>query len=77
MGREGLAKGFDLSLRMELYAHRVWRACTCGAVINEHSPVAATGTAWERTPWHATQRAAWSPRRRCCYPSFQGPPAID
>jgi hypothetical protein len=19
----------------------------------------ATGTAWERTPWHATQRAAW------------------
>jgi len=23
----------------------------------EHSP--ATGTGWERTPWHATQRAAW------------------
>jgi hypothetical protein len=20
----------------------------------------ATGTAWERTPWHATQRAAWA-----------------
>ena len=20
---------------------------------------AATGTAWERTPWHATQQAAW------------------
>jgi len=19
----------------------------------------ATGTAWERTPWHATQRVAW------------------
>jgi hypothetical protein len=19
----------------------------------------ATGTGWERTPWHATQRAAW------------------
>jgi len=65
MGREGLAKSFDLSLRMELYAHRVWRACTCGAVINEHSPVAATGTAWERTPWHATQRAAWE--------TFSGP----
>ena len=25
----------------------------------EHSPVAATGTAWERTPWQATQWAAW------------------
>jgi hypothetical protein len=25
----------------------------------EHSPTSATGTAWERTPWGATQRAAW------------------
>jgi hypothetical protein len=25
----------------------------------EHSPTSATGSAWERTPWHATQRAAW------------------
>ena len=25
----------------------------------EHSPTSATGTAWERTPWHAVQRAAW------------------
>jgi hypothetical protein len=25
----------------------------------EHSPTSATGTAWERTPWHAAQRAAW------------------
>ncbi len=24
----------------------------------EHSPMSATGTAWERTPWHAVQRAA-------------------
>jgi hypothetical protein len=24
----------------------------------EHSPTSATGTAWERTPGHATQRAA-------------------
>src|SRR5262252_2210014 len=24
-----------------------------------HSPTSATDTAWERTPWHATQRAAW------------------
>jgi len=25
----------------------------------EHSPTSATGTGWEQTPWHATQRAAW------------------
>ena len=25
----------------------------------EHSPTSATGTGWGRTPWHATQRAAW------------------
>jgi len=25
----------------------------------EHSPTSATGTGWERTPSHATQRAAW------------------
>jgi hypothetical protein len=25
----------------------------------EHWPTSATGTGWERTPWHATQRAAW------------------
>ena len=25
----------------------------------EHSPTNATGTGWERTPWHATRRAAW------------------
>jgi hypothetical protein len=25
----------------------------------EHPPTSATGTGWERTPWHATQRAAW------------------
>jgi hypothetical protein len=25
----------------------------------EHSPTSATGTAWKRTPWRATQRAAW------------------
>ena len=22
-------------------------------------PTSATGTAWERTPWYAVQRAAW------------------
>jgi hypothetical protein len=25
----------------------------------ERSPTSATGTGWERMPWHATQRAAW------------------
>ena len=25
----------------------------------EHSPVSAIGTSWEKTPWHAVQRAAW------------------
>ena len=25
----------------------------------EHSPTSATGTSWERSPWHTTQRAAW------------------
>jgi len=30
----------------------------------EHSPTSATGTGWERTPWHATQRAAWEALRQ-------------
>ena len=25
----------------------------------ERSPTSAMGTAWEPTPWHATQRTAW------------------
>ena len=29
-----------------------------------HSPTSATGTGWERTPWHATQRAAWEALRQ-------------
>src|SRR5262249_20216225 len=29
----------------------------------EHSPMSATGTGWERTPWHATQQAAWDALR--------------
>jgi hypothetical protein len=31
----------------------------------EHSPTSATGTGWERTPWRATQRAAWEARGLC------------
>jgi hypothetical protein len=49
-------QGFDLQLT--LYDERGWRA-TFYTIGMEHSPTSATGTAWERTPWHATQRAAW------------------
>jgi hypothetical protein len=38
-------EGYDLQLTQ--YDDRGWRA-----------PTSATGTGWERTPWHATQRAA-------------------
>jgi hypothetical protein len=30
----------------------------------KHSPTSATGTGWERTPWRATQRAAWEALRK-------------
>jgi hypothetical protein len=49
-------QGFDLQLTQ--YDERGWRATFYTAGM-EHSPTSATGTAWERTPWHATQRAAW------------------
>ena len=49
-------RGFDLQLTR--YDERGWRA-TLYATGMEHSPTSATGTGWERTPWHATQRAAW------------------
>src|SRR5262249_6868062 len=40
-----------------------WRA-TFYTTGMEHSPTSATGTAWEPTPWHATQRAAWEALHR-------------
>ena len=40
------------------YDDRGWRV-TFYTTRMEHSPSSATGTGWERTPWHATQRAAW------------------
>jgi hypothetical protein len=43
----------------------------------EHSATSATGTGWERTPWHATQRAAWEALRgptRMARQVTQGPP---
>jgi hypothetical protein len=53
----GMARqGFDLQLPR--YDKKGWRA-TFYTTGMEHSPTNATGTAWERTPWHATQRAAW------------------
>jgi hypothetical protein len=49
-------QGFDLQFTR--YDERGWRA-TFYVTGMEHSPTSATGTGWERTPWHATQRAAW------------------
>gem|GEM_PF-3188254 len=42
---------------------RGWRA-TFYTTGMQHSPTSATGTAWERTPWRATQRAAWGALRK-------------
>jgi hypothetical protein len=53
-------QGFDLQLTQ--YDERGWRA-TFYATGMEHSPTSATGTAWEGTPWQATQRAAWEALR--------------
>ena len=44
-------EGFDLQLAR--YDKRGWRA-TFYTTVMEHSPTSATGTGWERTPWHAT-----------------------
>ena len=48
-------QGFDLKLTR--YDERGWRA-TFYTTGMEHSITSATASAWERTPWHATQRAA-------------------
>ena len=53
-------QGYDLQLTR--YDERGWRA-TFYTTGMEHSPTSATGTGWERTPWHATQRAAWEALR--------------
>src|SRR3989441_6024542 len=53
----GMARqGFDLQLTR--YDEKGWRATFYTTGI-EHSITSATTSAWERTPWHATQRAAW------------------
>jgi hypothetical protein len=41
-------------LQLTRYAERGWRATFYTAGM-EHSPTSATGTGWERTPWHAVQ----------------------
>jgi hypothetical protein len=52
----GMARqGVDLQLTR--YDEKGWRA-TFYTTGMEHSPTSATGTGWELTPWHATQRAA-------------------
>jgi hypothetical protein len=54
-------QGYDLQLTR--YDERGWRA-TFYTTGMEHSPAAAIGTAWERTRWHARQRAAWDALRK-------------
>lgn len=53
----GMARqGYDLSLTR--YAQLGWRA-TFYVTGREHSPTGATGSAFESTPFHAVQVAAW------------------
>src|SRR6516165_7853917 len=58
-------QGYDLQLPQ--YDDSGWRA-TFYTTGTEHSRTSATGTAWERTPWRATQAGgvaaefAWSSR---------------
>ncbi len=54
-------QGYDLQLTR--YDEKGWRA-TVYTTGMEHSLTSATGTGWERTPWHATQRAAWEALRK-------------
>jgi hypothetical protein len=62
-------QGYDL--RLTRYDERGWRATfyTSGM---EHSPTSATGTGWEPTPWHATQRAAWDALRQASRDGLDG-----
>ena len=54
-------QGFDLQLTR--YDEKGWRPTFYTTGI-EHSITSATASAWVRTPWHATQRAAWAALRR-------------
>jgi hypothetical protein len=48
---------FGYGLQLTRYDDRGWRA-TFYTTGMEHSITSATASAWERTPGHATQRAA-------------------
>ena len=71
-------QGFDLQLTQ--YDERGWRATFYTTGI-EHSPKSATGTGWQRTPWHAVPWAAWEALRTAgieqggpgCYPPARRP----
>jgi uncharacterized protein len=54
-------QGYDL--QMTRYDERGSRA-TFHTTGMEHLPTSATGTGWQRTPWHVTQRAAWGVLRQ-------------
>jgi hypothetical protein len=60
-------QGYDLQLTQ--YDDRGWRA-TFYTTAMEHSPTSATGTAWERPPCRATQRAAWEVLRKADEPTL-------
>ena len=62
-------------LQLTRYDARGWPATfyTSGM---EHSPTSATRTGWERTPWHATQRAAWEALKKASVDSSRGPAPI-
>src|SRR5262245_60714167 len=53
----------DYDLQLTQYDERWWRATFLYDRM-EHSPTSAIGTAWERTPRQATQRAAWEAMKK-------------
>jgi len=58
----GMARqGYDLQLTR--YDEKGWRA-TFYTTGMEHSITSATASAWEHTPWHAVQGAAWEALKR-------------
>jgi hypothetical protein len=69
-------QGYDLQLTQ--YDDRGCRA-TFYTTGMEHSPVAAIGTAWERTPWHGTESVPGAGRSQMAedagwmLPSFTSP----
>ena len=59
----GMARqGYDLQLTR--YGGEGWRATFYPEGRTAHSQTAAVGSAWEREPWTAVQRAAWEGLRR-------------